>query len=53
MNKENLAADAETLEDDILPALLLGLRDSNPVIVAQTLRALAELVPILGIYIGT
>jgi len=40
--------DAETLEDDILPALLLGLRDSNPVIVAQTLRALAELVPILG-----
>ena len=53
MNKENFAADAETLEDDILPALLLGLRDSNPVIVAQTLRALAELVPILGIYIGT
>jgi len=40
--------DVVTLEDDILPALLLGIRDSNQVIVSATLRALAELVPILG-----
>ncbi|XP_023331824.1 protein-associating with the carboxyl-terminal domain of ezrin-like [Eurytemora carolleeae] len=40
--------DVQTLEDDILPALLLGLKDLNPNIVSETLRALADLVPILG-----
>ena len=30
--------DKTTLEDDILPALLLGLKDTNPKIVSQTLR---------------
>jgi len=40
--------DNTTLEDDILPSLLLGLRDSNPIIVSHTLRALADLVEIIG-----
>jgi len=40
--------DVVTLEDDILPALLLGIRDINQVIVSETLKALAELVPLLG-----
>ncbi len=30
--------DTATLEEDILPALILGLKDTNPVIVSQTLR---------------
>ena len=34
--------------DDILPALLLGLKDTNSQLVSATLRALADLVPILG-----
>jgi hypothetical protein len=32
-------ADTDTLEDDILPPLLLGLKDTNPVLVAATLRS--------------
>jgi hypothetical protein len=31
-------ADTDTLEDDILPPLLLGLKDTNPILVAATLR---------------
>jgi len=42
------AVDRDTLVDDILPALLLGLKDTNSHLVAATLRALADLVPILG-----
>ena len=33
-----LHLDSHTLEDDILPALLLGLKDTNPNIVSETLR---------------
>ena len=33
-----LHLDSQTLEDDILPALLLGLKDTNPNIVSETLR---------------
>eukprot|EP00088_Acartia_fossae_P006097 TRINITY_DN12788_c0_g1_i1.p1 TRINITY_DN12788_c0_g1~~TRINITY_DN12788_c0_g1_i1.p1 ORF type:complete len:610 (+),score=118.10 TRINITY_DN12788_c0_g1_i1:39-1868(+) len=40
--------DTATLEEDILPALLLGLKDTSPLIVSQTLRSLADIVPILG-----
>jgi len=40
--------DLDTLEDDILPAMLLGMKDSNPLIVSATLRSLADLIPILG-----
>ena len=42
------AVDRDTLIDDILPALLLGLKDTNSQLVSATLRALADLVPILG-----
>ena len=42
------AVDRDTLIDDILPALLLGLKDTNSKLVSATLRALADLVPILG-----
>jgi len=36
------------LELEILPLLLLGIRDSDNEIVSWTLRALAEIVPVLG-----
>lgn len=36
------------LEEEILPLLLIGMKDINDDMVASTLRALAELVPILG-----
>ena len=36
------------LEEEVLPLLLLGIRDLNDQLVADSLRALAEVVPILG-----
>ena len=40
--------DRETLQHSLLPALLLGVRDTDPLIVSRTLHCLADLVPILG-----
>ncbi|XP_016972828.1 protein-associating with the carboxyl-terminal domain of ezrin [Drosophila rhopaloa] len=38
----------EQLQSEILPHLQLGMSDTNDVLVAQTLRCMADLVPILG-----
>jgi len=40
--------DNGSLEEDFLPSIIVGLKDTNPVIVSQTLRCLADIVPILG-----
>ena len=38
----------DDVKQQLLPELLLGIKDVDDAIVAATLRALAELVPILG-----
>lgn len=38
----------EELEENILPYLVTGMQDTNDVLVAKTLRCMADLIPILG-----
>lgn len=38
----------EDLEQNILPHLVIGMQDTNDVLVAKTLKCMADLVPILG-----
>ena len=40
--------DKDHLAENLLPELLLGIKDTDDAVVAATLRALADLVPILG-----
>lgn len=38
----------EQLEEHILPHLIVGMQDTNDILVAKTLRCMADLIPILG-----